>query len=167
MITYMPQSSVRGAGCGGRRRAALPAESFMQGAGLARSETRTLVQRGMSGASGRPGRGVRPGMISILANPRNFQKTRTTPGLPRVYSPAHQLPATRRFRPGRSPRPARSGRHHRMLEAIYCHQEAGLKSWTAMMTHERAVNGSVIHVIRWAFIRVHLRLQLFLLIKNR
>ncbi len=39
----------------------LPAESWVQKAGLARRWTRTFAQRGMSGVSGRPGRRKSPG----------------------------------------------------------------------------------------------------------
>ena len=43
-----------------------PADSFVQRSGLARRQTRTLSHRGVSGASGRPGRRKSPGNHQLL-----------------------------------------------------------------------------------------------------
>ncbi len=47
----------------------LPAESLLQRSGLARRETRTLAHRGVSAASGRPGRRKSPGNRQHLRQP--------------------------------------------------------------------------------------------------
>ena len=95
-----------------------PADSFVQSAGRAPNEP--AIRR--SGGC----RVVRAGRGAEIASDRSAslptQEVFRKPTLPSV-SPADidgsQLPETGRLRLGRSSRPARSARHHRMLEALY------------------------------------------------
>ena len=83
-----------------------PADSFVQRP----QRTRNLPQRGMSGDSGRPGRGNRPGPISNSAIPCSSEETRTSTRVTRSYSmapaPGDVAIATHSIVPAGSKQPA-------------------------------------------------------------